>query len=63
MGIIVKTRLTAAVKDYSKKKGYSVNSVSDDVLPQLNKKVTNLVEEAVERAHANNRRTVMQKDL
>ena len=40
-----------------------VNSVADDFLPELDAKVRKLVEDAVERAKANSRKTVMGRDL
>lgn len=63
MGLIIKTQLAAAVKEINKSKGYSVNNVTDDFLPTLNDKARKMVEEAIERAHANNRRTLMGRDL
>lgn len=63
MGIIVKTQLTKLVKEANSKKGGQVKNVSEDFLPALDGKVKKLVEEAVDRAHANNRRTLMGRDL
>lgn len=61
--LVVKTNVTAAVKEASKKNGYPIKSVAEDFLPALDAKVKKLVEEAVERAQSNNRRTVMGRDL
>ena len=63
MALVVKTNITVAVKEISKKKGYAVNNVADDFLAAANEKVRKMVEEAVERAHSNNRRTLMGRDL
>ena len=63
MGLVVKTNVAAAVKETSGRKGYGVKSISDDFLPKLEEKVKKLVEDAVERAKSNNRRTVMGKDV
>ena len=63
MGLIVKTQLAAVVKEINKAKGYSVNNVAADFLPAINATVRKLVEEAIERAQANNRRTLMGRDL
>ena len=63
MGLVVKTNVAAAVKEISKKKDYFVNNVADDFMPAVEEKVKKLVEESVERAHANNRRTVMGRDF
>ncbi len=62
MGLLVKTQIDAIVKETNKAKGYKVNSVSDDFLDAANSKARKIVEEAVERAHANGRKTVMGKD-
>ncbi|MBI2581311.1 DUF1931 domain-containing protein [Candidatus Woesearchaeota archaeon] len=63
MGLVVKTNISAAVKEISRQKGCSVNNLSEDFLPAINAKVKKMVEEAVERARANNRRTLMGRDL
>ena len=63
MGLVIKTQITAVAKQISKAKGCQVNNVADDFLPAVNAKVRKMLEEAVERAHANNRRTLMGRDL
>ena len=63
MGLVVKTQITALVKQISKAKGFQTNNVAEDLLPAINAKVRKMVEEAVERAHANSRRTLMGRDL
>ena len=63
MGLIVKTQLAAVVKEINKAKSFQVNNVAEDFLPAINAKVRKMVEEAVERAQANNRRTLMGRDL
>lgn len=63
MGLVVKTNVAAAVKEISKRRGYVVNNVAEDFLPAVEAKVKKLIEEAVERAHANSRRTLMGRDL
>ncbi|HLD97549.1 MAG TPA: DUF1931 domain-containing protein [Candidatus Nanoarchaeia archaeon] len=63
MALVVKTNIDAAVKEISKARGFQVNNVSDDFLQAANAKVRKLLEDAVERAHANNRRTLMGRDL
>lgn len=62
MGLVVKTNVVALVKKVNESKGLRVNSVADDFLPAVEAKVKKMVEEAVERARANNRKTVMGKD-
>ena len=63
MALTVKTNVALAVKEASKKKNYSVKSISEDFTPALESKVAKIVEQAVERAQSNNRRTVMGKDV
>ena len=63
MKLTVKTNVSAYVKKLSGEKGLQVTSVADDFLPGLDSKVRKLVENAVERAKANNRKTVMGRDL
>ncbi|MEK6854018.1 MAG: DUF1931 domain-containing protein [Nanoarchaeota archaeon] len=63
MGLAVKTNVTALVKKASSEKGSQVKNVAADFLPALEAKVKKLVEDAIERAKANNRRTVMGRDL
>ncbi|MBI2145513.1 hypothetical protein HYU18_04285 [Candidatus Woesearchaeota archaeon] len=63
MSLVVKTNIVTAVKEVSRKRGYSVKSISGDFLKAANDKVLELVEKAVERAHSNNRKTVMGKDI
>ena len=63
MGLIVKTQLAAVVKEINKAKSFQVNNVTEDFLPAINAKVRKMVEEAVERAQANSRRTLMGRDL
>ncbi len=62
MGLVVKTNIAAAVKEIGRKKGCAVKSVADDFVPAIDAKVRKLVEDAVDRANSNNRRTVMGKD-
>ena len=62
MGLVVKTNIVALVKKVNESKGSQVNSVADDFLPAVEAKVKKMVEEAVERARANGRKTVMGKD-
>ena len=63
MGLIVKTQIAAVVKEINKSKSFQVNNVADDFLPAVNAKVRKMIEEAVERAQANNRKTLMGRDL
>lgn len=63
MKLTVKTNVAAYVKKLSAEKGTQVRSVADDFLPELEAKVKKLIENAVERAHSNSRRTLMGRDL
>ena len=62
MGLVVKTNIVALVKKVNESKGSHVNSVADDFLPAVEAKVKKMVEDAVERARANGRKTLMGKD-
>gem|GEM_PF-4331809 len=63
MHLVVKTQVTALVKETNKKKGYRVKNVDGSFIPALNQKVLKLVEESVERASLNQRKTLMGKDI
>ena len=63
MKLTVKTNIAAYVRKLSAEKNSQVKNIADDFLPELDAKVKKLVEGAVERAKANNRRTVMGRDL
>ncbi len=63
MGLLVKTNVAAFVKELGKAKGCAVRNVADDFLPAAEEKAKKLIEEAVERARANNRKTLMGRDL
>ena len=61
--MIVKTQAVAAVKEINKKKVYNVKNIDSSFLPALNEAVLRLIENSIERAHLNNRRTLMGKDI
>ena len=63
MGLVVKTQIIALVKDTSKKKGYKVASVSEDLIQAADEKMRKIIEDAVARAHSDNRKTLMARDL
>ncbi len=63
MHLSVKTQVIAAVKEINRKKGYRVKNVDSSFMPALNEKIMKTIEEAVERANSNNRRTLMGKDI
>ena len=63
MHLTVKTQITATVKEINKKKNYNVKNIDGSFLPALNEKVLKILEKSVERAHANQRRTLMDKDV
>ena len=52
--LIIKSKIKSTVPDMS---------VSTDIVPALNEKVVELLQEAAKRAKANGRRTVQAKDL
>ncbi len=63
MKLTVKTNVAAYARKLGSDKGSEVKSVADDFLPALEAKTKKAVEEAVERARANGRKTVMGRDL
>ena len=61
MGIVVKSNIKKAVKDLDKEN--SVSSVAEEVGPALDRKVEEILENAIKRAKANGRRTLQARDL
>lgn len=61
MTLIVKSNIKKVVKDLDKED--SVSSVAEEVGTVLERKVENLLRDAIERAKANNRRTIQARDL
>ena len=61
MALIVKSNIKKVVKELDKDN--SVSSVAEEVGPALEKKVENLLIDAVERAKSNKRRTLQARDL
>jgi histone H3/H4 len=59
--LIVKNNLKKAVKELDKEN--HVSSVASDVSVELQKKVDSMLEEGIKRARANNRRTLLGRDL
>ncbi|MBW2998386.1 DUF1931 domain-containing protein [Candidatus Woesearchaeota archaeon] len=54
MSVVVKAKIKEIVENFN---------ISNDFPDALDKKVRSLIKEAVERAEANGRRTIMPKDL
>ena len=61
--IIVKSQIADLVKQMSEEKGYKIQNITSDFAPDLDKKVRGIIKEAVERAHKNNRKTLMGRDI
>lgn len=61
MGLIVKNNIRKVVKEIDKEG--AVSSVAEEVGPVLERKVEELLENAIARAKANNRRTIQARDL
>jgi len=61
MALIVKSNIKKVVKELDKEN--SVSSIAEEVGPALEKKVEQLLIDAVERAKANKRRTLQARDL
>lgn len=63
MHLVVKTQVNAAVREIGGRKGFKVGHVDAGFIPSLDRKVMQLIEDAVDRAAANNRRTLMGRDV
>lgn len=61
MVLIVKNNIRKVVKELDKEN--AVSSVAEEVGPELEKKVEDILEKAIDRAKANNRRTIQARDL
>jgi histone H3/H4 len=61
MALIVKSNIKKVVKELDKEN--SVTSVAEEVGTALEKKVENLLADAIKRAKANQRRTLQARDL
>ena len=61
MTLIVKSNIKKVVKGLDKEN--DVSSVAEEVGTALEKKVENILEEAIQRAKANKRRTLQARDL
>jgi histone H3/H4 len=59
--LIIKSNIRKAVKELDKEG--SVANVADEVEIELNKKVEDMLKEAIKRAKANQRRTLQARDL
>ena len=61
MTLIVKNNIRKVVKELDKEN--AVSSVAEEVGPELERKVEDILEKASDRAKANNRRTIQARDL
>lgn len=61
MGIIIKSNIRKLVKEIDKEN--EISSVADEVGTALERKVEDLLINAIERAKANKRRTLQARDL
>lgn len=61
MGLIVKNNIRKVVKELDKEN--AVSSVAEEVGTALEKKVEDVLGEAIKRAKANGRRTIQARDL
>ena len=61
MVLIVKSNIKKVVKEIDKEN--SVSSVAEEVGPELERKVEDLLSEGIKRAKANGRRTLQARDL
>lgn len=61
MALIIKSNIRRVVKELDKEN--AVSSVADEVETALERKVEDILIEAIERAKANKRRTLQSRDL
>ena len=61
MSLIIKSNIRKTVKDLDKEN--SISSVADEVETALDRKVEEILRDAIERAKANKRRTLQARDL
>jgi len=61
MGIIIKSQIRPLVKELDKED--AISSVADEVGTALERKVEDLLADAIERAKANKRKTLQGRDL
>ncbi|MDP3026257.1 MAG: NFYB/HAP3 family transcription factor subunit [Nanoarchaeota archaeon] len=60
-GIVVKSQIRKKVKELDKEK--VIGNVAEEVEPALDKKVEEILSKAIERAKANQRKTLQARDL
>jgi len=61
MALIVKSNIRKVVKELDKEN--AISSIADEVGLALERKVENVLQEAIKRAKANKRRTLQARDL
>jgi len=59
--LIINNNIKKSVEELDKEK--QISSISADVALELNKKVENILSEAIKRAKANSRKTLLARDL
>jgi histone H3/H4 len=61
--VVVKSQIASIVREVAKQQGSSVDNVASDFAQELDRKVRELIADAVRRATQNNRRTLMARDV
>ncbi|MBN2454527.1 DUF1931 domain-containing protein [Candidatus Woesearchaeota archaeon] len=61
--VVVKSQIAAIVKEKVKEQESHVDNITNDFAPALDKKVREIISEAIKRASLNNRRTLMGRDV
>lgn len=61
MGLIVKSNIKKVVRELDKEN--AVSSIAEDLGTALERKVEEVLRDAIKRAKANNRRTLLPRDL
>ena len=63
MGLVVKANVIGFVRKYNSEKKLGIDNIAGDFVLALDEKVRKIIIESVERAKANNRKTLMGRDV
>jgi hypothetical protein len=61
--VVVRSQIASIVKEVVKKENSPVDNVASDFAIALDKKVREMIHDAIKRAEENNRRTLMGRDV
>ena len=63
MALVVRANVIGFVRKYNKDKQLGIDNIAGDFVVALDEKVQKVIIESVERAKANNRKTLMGRDV